>query len=314
MSLAPLALMAGGCAGGVFSSTVWNPLHLPLPQLDKKPVRIGIGPTGGDAEAARVWWDLGASGPYASMQEELRVRLGKSVQIEPMKPFQIAAHLKSGRLQFALLSLDEYREASKDGPVGEIIAVAEPTDRQGLIVTAADSDIRQISDLKGKRFAFGPHNDAVLHYGALAALEETGVTVNDITKELVPLPGSLQHHISSYEAAKEVIYGVAGIKTPAGVIEKTEYDALPDTGGKFINPIQPSLSKDQFRVLGETPKAEEGRFIASEQADPDMRAKVQSFLLDADKKHKNVVSALGLSRFSAPTSQATGSTKQVSAR
>jgi ABC-type phosphate/phosphonate transport system substrate-binding protein len=314
LSLGVLAVLAGGCAGGVFSSTIWNPLHLPLPQLDKKPVRIGIvAGSGGDAETARVWWDFGKSGPYADLQEELRVTLAKSVQIEPMKPFQIAAHLRSGRLQFAMLSVCEYAEACKDGPIGETLAVAEPTTQQGLIVTAADSDIQSVSDLKGKRFSFGPRNDAALHYGALAALERAGITIDDIAKELLP-PGSLQHHISSYESAKEIAYGVAGIKTPAGVIDKAEYEALPDTGGKMINPIAPSLSKDQFRILAQTPRSEEGRVVASDQADAEIRAKVRDFLLTSEKKNRSVLSALGLSRFSAPASEAAGSTRQVSAR
>ncbi len=298
-ALVAASLVWSGCAGGVFSSTVWNPLGVPLPSLDPDPVRIGIVTESQSLLQAAVWWDLGHKEPYAELQQRLSARLLKSVQIEPMTPFQVAAHLQSGRLDFAMLSPEAYVEACKEGHIGEIVATAEPSDRRGVIVARADSKIESLAQIKGQRFAFGPHGDAALHYGVLAVLSEAGIAPKDLGLEVLPV-GALQHHISSTESAKEVAYGLG---TPAGVMDAAEFDKLPDTGGRMINPLAPSFSKDQFRELARTPPAAACRFVAGPNVDAALKSKVESFLLSADKA---VVSSLGLKAFTAPDSDGAG--------
>jgi ABC-type phosphate/phosphonate transport system substrate-binding protein len=114
---------------------------------------------------------------------------------------------------------------------------------------------------------------------------------------LLLVPGLLQFHHSSREAAKEVAYGMTG----AGVIEAAEFDAYPDTGGKWI-PFAETFSKDQFRELGRTPQVREdtmgeGPFVAGDQTDRETVDKVRRFLLSAETDSPQVVRSLGFARF-----------------
>ena len=140
-----------------------------------------------------------------------------------------------------------------------------------MVVARASSSIKQTADLEGRRFAFGPKNDPVLHQAAADVLAEAGVAVSAL-KTLIP--GQLQFHISSREAAKEVAYGITG--TEAGIIEAGEFDDYPETGGRWI-PFLETFSKDQFRVLGRTPATRvetmgEGPLIAGQQTADRARA------------------------------------------
>ena len=164
-----------------------------------------------------------------------------------LKPFQVAAHLQSGRIDFAFLSARQYLNVVEEfGELGHVIAVSDVLERQGLIVADANSDIHSFGDIAGERFSFGPTGDAVLDVKARATLQANGVSDDDIKKELLPIPNSSQHHISSAESAFEIAFGIG---THVGVIDKSEYEDYPDTGGSFLLRI---FGKDNFRVLGET--------------------------------------------------------------
>jgi ABC-type phosphate/phosphonate transport system substrate-binding protein len=306
-----------------FSTSIWNPLGLEVPfTLVKKPVRIGVVAQKKGLLSPENWLPVRPAPPYAGLREALAGHLGCGVQIEEFAPFQIAAHLQSGRLQYALVSesdhaamLDELKAQEvlpdtptpsdaapaepPEGPAWTVIATGEVLVRRGLIVASAKSEIQSISQIAGKRFAFGPKGDAVLDAGAMRALEAGGVGKEAIAKELLPIIPNLdflQYHISSSEAAKEVVYGIG---TPAGVIEESEYEAYPATGGRLL-PLR--FAKDNFRILGRTePVRSEtsmaGPFLASRDADPQVTEKVAQFLASAAATHQRAMHAVGLARF-----------------
>ncbi|MCH8967090.1 MAG: PhnD/SsuA/transferrin family substrate-binding protein [Planctomycetes bacterium] len=287
-----------GCASvdlpeTVFSESIWNPLGLRQSfAASEPPVRIGLVNRDTGICDARIWWDVREQLPWTKLCRALSTRLKRQVQIEELKPFQIAAHLESGRIDFALLSDDDYERMVADGDRSVVIAQAEPLERSGLIVASAKSSISSIGQIKGKRFAFGPRGDPVLHCGAAAALSAAGVSLDDIQREVFP-PNALQYHLLPSEAAAEVVYGFTGV----GVIDRREYERFPESGGKMI-PL--SFSKDQFVVLAETPPVDFGPFVASPKTDPKLVETVRTFLLDDQPRTVKALFSLGLARFHPP--------------
>ena len=227
--------------------------------------------------------------------------LGVPVQISQLKPFQVAAPLQSGRVEFAFLSADDYVNLAKEfGDLGDVIAVSDVLERQGLIVAEAKSKIYSIADIPGHRFSFGPANDPVLDKGARNALLAEGVKADQIKKELLPIPNTFQHHISSAESAYEIAYGIG---THVGVIDKSEYEDYPESGGSFL---LRTFSKDSFRILGETEKVRfdtipEGPFIASDDTDVELVGRVRDFLVDAGEDEQPAFRAMGLAGFIPPS-------------
>ena|GEM_PF-4904745 len=289
-----------GCSRPTFSESIWNPFHLELNfDINRQPVRIGIVHSQEGPLALGNWFLVRQAPPYAGFRDRLAQHLECGVQIQELKPFQIAAHLQSGRIQYALVSDENYEAMTEPGAVGEVLASAVPLIRRGVIVASAKSDIHSLAEIKGKRFAFGPKDDAVLAVAALKALEEAGVAKDNIQKELLPIVPNLdrlQYHISSREAAKEIVYGIG---TGVGVVEWAEYEAFPETGGRLI-PLR--LAKDDFRTLGETETVRSetslaGPFIASAQADPETTRKVVEFLSKAHAKNRKALHDIGLARF-----------------
>jgi ABC-type phosphate/phosphonate transport system substrate-binding protein len=303
-----VAVLACGCAGETFSKSVWDPFHVqPLFLTGAKPVRIGLARSEAqprDSILNPLTWLPIRRTPWASLERGLSEALRRPVVVEDLEPFQVAAHLRSGRIQFAWLSAADYLELLKDGELGNALALSEGGARRGLIVASAKSDVRSLADIKSRRFAFGPKDDPVLHLGALKTLGTAGVTADDVAKELLPIPGTLQFHISSAEAAKEVVYGLnlGGLSTAAGVIDESEYMSYPETGGRLL-PL-PTFSKDQFSILARTEPVKietipNGPFLAGAEADAKMAAAVRDYLVAAEKKDKTALRDLGVSRFEA---------------
>ena len=306
-----MVLACAGCGeGSLFSTSVWDPFGFGrVFGSQGEPVRIGLTSEYRGVFDIQQW---GKAAPWDPLAKELSEHLGRPVVIENLEPFQIQFHLaETGRLDFALVAAKGYMEMTEEGPAGRIIALSEARTRQGVIVAKADSDIKTLADLKGRRFAFGPKGDAVLFADTVATLEDAGVGLSDL-KFL--LPGVPQCHISSDEAAKEVAY-VMG--TESGVIEAEEYDAYPETGGKW-SLFSWTFSKDQFRELGRTPEMRvetigEGPLVARDGLDEELVASVREFLVTARHEHPEVVHALGFSSFRMPPADPAGEVKRLAA-
>ena len=300
--------MIAGCEQKQQNVTVFNPFGLKAPfGLDQPPVRIGIAAQPRGILDPAGWDVLGVGSPWNPLRDALQKKLKAPVQIEPMKPFQIAANLKSGRLSFGFMSADDYADsAAQMGGFGHVIAFSEQATRQGLIVANARSDIRSIPEISGRRFSFGPPGDPVLDLATKEALQAAGLPLEAIAKELLALNretlitvNAHQHHINADESAYEIAYLIG---TDAGVIEASDYQRWPETGG---NMLLRTFSKDQFRVLGKTKTVkvetiEDGPFIASDSADPHLVDQVAAFLLAADRNNPKPLRTLGLDRFKSP--------------
>ncbi len=289
-----LVAATSGCASTEpqrsFSWSVWDPFHIaPAFGWGMEPIRIGVVPETDEVLDMRTWWDLRERTPWTELQSALAQKLRRPVQIEQHDLSQVAAHLEYGNLDFALLTDQQCDELMKGEKTCVVIARSKTLKRKGIIVAAASSDIKTIGDIAGKRFAFGPPGDPVLHYAALAALHAAGVPTNKIRREIIPYD-SLQYHMNSREVAKEIVYGTSHV----GVIDREMYNQLPDTGGGWI-PLR--FSKDQFRVLGEASPVQPGPVVASTKSDPKLVQSVTSFLLNVEEQSPQVATSLGVAGF-----------------
>ncbi len=295
------ATLNSGCSEQTFSSSILNPFDFKMPFVpQKKPIRIGI-----VSQKVGLFdpstWKIGEVGsPWTPLRLRLERQLDAPVQISPLKPFQVAAHLQSGRVDFAFLSAREFVDLSKEfGDLGSVIAVSDVLERQGLIVADAKSKIKTLADIPGHRFSFGPAGDPVLDTKTRETLKSNGVAIKSIKKELLPIPNTFQHHVSSAESAYEIAYGIG---THVGVIEKSDYLDYPESGGSFL---LRTFGKDSFRVLAETDPVRvetipEGPFIAAADTDEMLIQKVQAFLLEASEKNQSALKPMGLAGFVAP--------------
>jgi hypothetical protein len=242
--------------------------------------------------------------PWSPMARALQDKLDRDVVFRLLKPFQIAYYFQNGLCDFALTSEDEYVEISEEGVESAVVALAEPYRRQGLLVTRSDSDIQSLEDVRNKRFAFGPRTDPILFYKTLEVLDEAGISPSDLKHEtvLTGFDGALQNHRTSKLAAYELIYGG---NAAAAVVEASEFEAYPDTGGRWL-PIGYTFSKDQFRILGRTGVSQSvtihrARWIAAPHVDNETMVNVRMYLVGAHVVNPPVLHALGFARFSAPT-------------
>lgn len=235
---------------------------------------------------------------WAPLREALANRLGHPVQIEPSPSSELKDRLQDGRVHFALVSASRPQDPTRKTGVLVAVGLGASQLRRGLIVAAASSPVYTLSDLVGQRFAFGPAGDPVFDRGAVEALEKSGVPVDSLKKEMIPIPGGRQFHETTRAAARAIVYDFG---TYAGAIEEAEYRAMNDTGGRFLPGVF-TFSKDQFRILGRTetilsdPVAR-WRFVAATQTDAALIHTVRSFLLSADETNPSALAALGINRF-----------------
>jgi ABC-type phosphate/phosphonate transport system substrate-binding protein len=228
--------------------------------------------------------------PWQPLQTQLKRVLGRDVQVLQLKPFQIRAKLDMGQMDFALVSAMDYPEIAAHT---DCRIVAAPLSRnmspqkRGLIVVPRDSEVQALAQLKGKRFAFGPRNDPILHMAAADALIRAGVDIKDLTKEILPPYG---FHLNSHEAAKAVLY--EGVD--AAIVIEEEYASWPEENTKLF---ETALPRKLFRVLAETEPVPNGPFIAGAKTEPKMLQQVQKFLLTKAADHADLCQALGIGGF-----------------
>lgn len=306
-----MVFVVGGCAESRFAQSVYNPLNLKLPFLpEKEPIRIGISVD----DAANVpmyqvsrWGMKQQVEPWLPMGDALSRRLGRPVRFVPLTPMQIAHHLDDEYLNFALVSENDYSEIQQEVPgAGIVLANSVKLVKQGYIVASARSEITTVQDIAGKRFAFGPAAnvslqepaDTELHDATLKTLAEGGIPLDKIQATVLPIPTREQFHLTWEETAKEIAYGPG---TPAGVLDADYFESLPETGGRW-NPVKPTFSQDQFRVLGKTDPIvidtfDKGPFVASNKTDEKTVAKVRKFLQQPSDRDRQAMASLGIGRF-----------------
>lgn len=123
------------------------------------------------------------------LQERLEVELGQPVeiQLEIYKTYDGALQaFVAGKVDFVRFGPSSYVLAKQANPDVELLAVENNDGKRtfaGLIVVRADSDIEELADLRGKRFAFGDENSTIGRYLAHDQLLEAGICATDLVHD-----------------------------------------------------------------------------------------------------------------------------------
>lgn len=204
----------------------------------------------------------------------------------------LAQQLALGNVDFAMMTATEFCSV-KDPSKLTLLATATNSlnrpARKAYIVVRANSHVKEITDIAGKRFAFGRHGDLLTDTAAKVTLEKAGVPMNKLLPELlsIAIGGRL---FRGHEVGLTII---ADPTINAGVVDEVDYAKMPDTGGNFI--LGPS--KDQLKIVGETQEVPEMVFVAGIGTDPEQSIKLESYLLKNVQSAPAVCKQLGIIGF-----------------
>ncbi len=281
LSLALIALMLGaGCSQNTAGSAPYDMVHIGTTKLSL----------------------FGIPASYRN----LHVRLEKELDMPVFFRTQpdgaaIGQLLSNGDIQFAILSAGEYAQVEKPGDLTLLASAVNSNDSTTLsakLIAKAGTDIKQLSDCKGRRFAFGTRGDPLSDYAAQEALREAGVPPKELVKELLPPPFAFDGRL--YRGGEVVQTLLGDLTVNAGVIDEIAYAAMPDSGGNFIT----GPSKDQFIVLGTTMPVPERILVAGPAADPKLVAAMKRFFLEEIPKDAEICQQMGVKGFAEPNAAA----------
>lgn len=163
----------------------------------------------------------------SALEEELSEKLQENVSIK----LQVASSyqkginaLATGEVDFAMLGPASYIEAQNQQPALKILALASKDGSKtfnGIICVHEDSDIKEISDLKGKRFAFGNERSTIGRYLSQNLLTRNGVTAQNLSA------------FDYLERHDRVAHSVANGSHDAGALKEGTYKKLKKKGLKL---------------------------------------------------------------------------------
>ena len=167
--------------------------------------------------------DAGATQVSVEEKAPLREYLSKLIRstgdlVIPTNYNATVEGLGNGSLDFAYLGALTYVKAHER--YGVVPLVQRDADKQfhSLFVTPAGSSIKQLSDVKGKRFAFGDINSTSGHLIPYQELKKAGVDVD---------PGLQFRYTGSHAATLKAVEAAA---VDAGALDETVYKAMVADG------------------------------------------------------------------------------------
>jgi len=120
------------------------------------------------------------------LQERAEARLNQPVDIfiEIFRSYDEGIDaLVTGQVDFVRFGPASYILAQEKNPKISLLAMESKNGEkifQGMIFVPKDSPIKNLKDLKGKRFAFGDHNSTIGRYLAQAEMVKAGVYEDDL--------------------------------------------------------------------------------------------------------------------------------------
>jgi ABC-type phosphate/phosphonate transport system substrate-binding protein len=282
--LVPLATIGllfsqGGCQSGAGGAS-----FLSLFGLSKKPLVIALVAEPGV---------LNPFAPHEKLRKAMSDTIERPVRLDLCLPVQLEPNLTLGFYDLAIVTPACYAETHHRERFRIIAVTLDESGRaarSAVLAVAANSEIKAIEDLRGKRVAFGPRDDARTHHAGLAVLHEHGIRKTDLSLELLPLPGSLKHCRTMRDVAQSVLSGDCA----AGFIDEDAFDAFPQSAD------QNEPARDRLRVIARTMPTPEKLVIQSPKVKPETVRKVTDFLLSVDQKHPEALRPLLLSAYKEP--------------
>lgn len=233
--------------------------------------------------------------PYKPLNQALGAAAKRNVVPNLNFLFQVPPNLDLGVTHIVVASSLQYAQIERLGDypaVAMAVDAAGRTARPGVLLVKADSAIEQVRNLKGKRVAFGPANQARTHHAGLLLLDKHGVKKSDLKLELLPLPGSL-----------------LAVTDPAArlkLVEKGEADAaFVDLAVWEKWTAESAAEADRARAAGcrqldRTIPLPIQVVVRSPHLDPELAARVQSFLTTVHETNPEALKPLGFKAFAMP--------------
>lgn len=265
-----LALLMTGCQP-VFNLSL-NPLE--------KPVRV-VHITDQPLEAVQF------ISPYADLLDVLRAELDEPVRIEIVLPFAAGPQLANGWYQVGLVKPAVYAQLPERDQLVVLAAPAADADhrvRPALLVTATDSDIETVEDLRGKRVLFGAPDDSRTYYAAVKLLRDHGLKTTDLDSGL-PLIGSLwQHEANPRLRVKQVLTG----QVVAAFVDEHEWNDFPETHPDDREPAQQKLT-----IVARTVALPDLLVLGSPKLEPERLDRLRAILWGIEQRHPDALASLG---------------------
>lgn len=228
-------------------------------------LRIGMIP---DAGATQVSVD-----EKAPLRDYLSAKVGRPVELViPTNYNATVEALGNGSLDFAYLGGLTYLKAQK--AYGVVPLVQRASDRQfhALFITQTGSSIHKLTDLRGKRFAFGDVASTSGHLMPDYALRNAGI---DPEKDM-----TVRYTGNHPATAKAVESGTVD----AGAVDESVYKSMIDGG---------QLDKTKVRVFYTTPPFVDYVWVARKDVPPaDREALTKAFLDLHEPKDAKILSIL----------------------
>ncbi len=215
---------------------------------------------------------------FSPIADELGKSLKRSVRVlSDWDVNSIKVHLRSQKdyCQLLYLSPVEFCQINKNVAL-KVIAIKQnqlgKTSETGFIVVPKNSPIKNVAELKGKRFVFGTYGDAYRFYNVLALFKESN------------LPTALLKDVSysedSVAAVRRILLGWAD----AGVVTKSWWQTTTDRTLDFSK-----LLKDELRIIGETKPVPEYVWAVTNSVSDDQRAKIVTVIAKSLSGKPNIL-------------------------
>lgn len=149
------------------------------------PLRLNFGVYSANKPSAMVKF-------FRPVLKELEINMSQKLDRDVDIRMQIAkdydqgiSHLINGRVDFSHFGPASYIEAKRMNKDIKIIAVENKNNSKvfyGIIAVAKDSPIQDISELKGKAFAFGDEGSTIGRFLSQLYLEQSGIRAGDLSR------------------------------------------------------------------------------------------------------------------------------------
>lgn len=231
-----------------FTCLLVTAIPLALPSFADDSLTLGVHPYLSTVELMKR---------FNPLAERLGGRIGARVEIRISKNYQEHIDLIGGnKLDIAYLGPASYVklvDAYGKRPIIARLEVGGRPDFQGVIIAAKDSLLHSITDLKGKRFAFGDPDSTMSHLVPRYMLWEAGIGVNELSDY-----SFLKNHNN---VALGVLMG--------------DYDA-----GAVKEEVFYKYEKRGLKALAWTPRISEHLFVARGDLEPALVEKARDFFRD----------------------------------
>jgi phosphonate transport system substrate-binding protein len=234
---------------------------------------------------------------FAPLGAYLERKLGRKIVVSHVNTFDFVEMARRG--EFDVLQANGYIYINVREKIGATLLAREVKsdtgkDTRGLVVVRADSPVRSLADLKGKRMVFGPVFSPGGYLTQYYTMLQAGLDPEKTLGKYSFLPGAWQH--------EKVVYSILYGAVDAGAVKAGDIERMEAEG---------KVRKSDFRVIVSSEPVPNCTFFALPHVDPTTAGKVREALLrlspqdfvEVEGERVNVLRRDGVSGY-APASEA----------